>query len=376
MRGILEDCLIHQCLSIILEPLKCAAQVRVMLSDSWGYNRCCFTPIASYIIDTPEAAMLARVGGKTSPITTAMYKQFGDPFQHEPCTASTTLAQLAAAASKTDPSDIEAYFCEAQKFCLSGVDIPFWHNHPLSCPSRFLTLEMLHHFHKKFWDHNCKWCINALGAAKIDFRFSVLQPILGLHHFKEGISLLKQVMGHTHRDVQHFIVGVITGSAMRDVVIAIHALMDFCYRAQAYQVTDKDVELIRSSLHEFHSHKDSILTSGLHCGTGNKPIDNWYILKLELMQNVVPSIPRVGITIQWSTNVTEHAHIDQIKDPVRGSNNNNYNPQICHQLNHLEKCRNFELAMSLKDPDLQPDTSTSIKDDKQDDEGTCPSVTS
>ena len=91
MKGILKDHLIHQCLDIILEPLKRATQVGVMLSHLWDCNRHCFTPIASYIMDTPEAAMLAAIGGKTTPITTAMYKQFGNPFEHKPHTASTTL---------------------------------------------------------------------------------------------------------------------------------------------------------------------------------------------------------------------------------------------------------------------------------------------
>ena len=53
MKGILEDRLIHQCLDIVLEPLKRAAQVGVMLSNPWGHNRYCFTPLASYIVDTP-----------------------------------------------------------------------------------------------------------------------------------------------------------------------------------------------------------------------------------------------------------------------------------------------------------------------------------
>ena len=84
IRGILESCLIHQCLDIVLEPLKHAAKLGVMLSDPWGHNRYCFTPIMSYIVDMPKAAMLSSVGGKTSPITMAMYKQSGDAFQHEP----------------------------------------------------------------------------------------------------------------------------------------------------------------------------------------------------------------------------------------------------------------------------------------------------
>ncbi|KIM62385.1 hypothetical protein SCLCIDRAFT_25115 [Scleroderma citrinum Foug A] len=316
IRGVLESCLIHQCLDIVLEPLKHTAKLGVMLSDPWGHNRYCFTPIASYIINTPKAAMLSSIGGKTSPVTMAMYKQFRDAFQHEPRTTSTTLAQLAVIASKVDPTDIEAYFCKAQKFRLNGVHLTFWCDHALSCPSRFFTPEMLHHSHKMSWDHDVQWCINVLGAAKIDFRFSVLQPITGFCQFKEGISSLKQVTGRTQQDIQCLIIGIIARSAPREVVIAICALMDFRYWVQAHQIMETDIELIKSALQEFHSYKHSILDNGLRCGLANKPIDNWYVPKLELMQNVAPSISRVSITIQWFADVTEHVHIFQIKDPA------------------------------------------------------------
>ena len=79
--------------------------------------------------------MLAGVGGKTSPITMATYKEFGDDFRHEPRTSSITLAQLETVASKADPSDIETYFHEAQKFRLNGVHKLFFRDFPLSCPS-------------------------------------------------------------------------------------------------------------------------------------------------------------------------------------------------------------------------------------------------
>ena len=84
-------------------------------------------------------------------------------------------------------------------------------------------------------------------------------------------------------------------------------------------------------------------------------------------------VGRIGV---GTVTVVTHAHINQIKDPAQGSNNNNYNPQICHQLDRLEKCRDFELAMSLKDPDLQLDTSTGIMDNEQDDGGNGTSGTS
>jgi len=318
-----------------------------MLPDPLGYKRYCFTPIVSYIADTPEAAMLATVGGKTSPLTMAMYKQFRDPFRHEPCTASTTLAQLAVVKSKVDPSDIKAYLCEAQQFRLNGVHEPFWRNAALCCPSIFLTPEILHYLHKFFWDHDVKWCLQIVGDAEIDFRLSVLQPTAGFRHFKGGISKLKQVTGRVHCDVQHYIVGIIAGAAPCEILCAICALMDFRYQVQSYLIDNDDLQQISAALDEFHRHKQAVLNFGARWGKGSRIIDNWYIPKLELMQSFVPSIRNVGVAIQWTTDVTEHAHVTEIKTPAEASNNHNYDPQICWYLDRSEKCRMFELTMSL-----------------------------
>jgi hypothetical protein len=65
IRGVLENHLIHECLDFILELLKIAARIGVMMSDPLGNLRHVFTPLASFIVDTPESAMLAGVGGKT-----------------------------------------------------------------------------------------------------------------------------------------------------------------------------------------------------------------------------------------------------------------------------------------------------------------------
>ncbi|KAG1748824.1 uncharacterized protein EDB91DRAFT_1047398, partial [Suillus paluster] len=61
MQSVLEAHLVHQCLDIVLEPLKQAARIRQMMSDPLGNLRYCFTPLASYIVDTPKACMLGCV---------------------------------------------------------------------------------------------------------------------------------------------------------------------------------------------------------------------------------------------------------------------------------------------------------------------------
>ena len=195
MCSMLTNHLLHECLDITLELLKQAVCLGIMMSDPLGNLWLCHTPLVSYVVDTPEACMLVVVGGKTSPVTTAMYKDFGDNFQHPPQTKMFTLQQLQSI--DVDPDDLEQYFKAAQKYRLNGVSRPFYRNWAFSDPSHFFNPKMLHHWHKFVWDHDIKWCINILGAAELDFCFSVLQPSTGFRHFGEGISHLTKVTSKT-----------------------------------------------------------------------------------------------------------------------------------------------------------------------------------
>ncbi|KAG2336846.1 hypothetical protein BDR05DRAFT_1005492 [Suillus weaverae] len=272
-----------------------------MLSDPIGQSRYCFTALASYIADTLEAMMLATVGGKTSPVTMAMYKHFRDGFQHEPRMKSTTLAQLAIVHSHANPLDLKAFFHEVQKFRLNRVAEPFFQDWILAEPSHFFTPESLHHLHKEFFDHNAQWLICAVGESEINFQFSVLQPTTGYPHFSGGISKLKQVTSRY--------------AAPARIITALRELMQFHYLAQSPHLDDDNLKCISGTLQEFHANKDAIIDTGARWGKGNRPITHWHIPKLELMQSIVPSICTSGVTRQWSADVTEHADITEIKDP-------------------------------------------------------------
>ena len=348
IRPLLESRLFHECVEFVIRPLKIAASIGIMLEDALGHRRYCFTPLVSCIVDTPESALYAGVGGKTSSVTMAYNNKFGDNYRHEPRTASTTIAQLQAIEAKVDPWDLKAYLLEAKSFRLNGVHRPFWLDWPLAEPSRFLTPEPLHHFHKMFWDHDAKWCVRVVGSAEIDFRFSVLQPHVGFRHFKEGISKLKQVTGREHRDMQRYLIGIIAGAVPKDFLIAVRALMDFRYIAQACKIDESACGRLTDALKEFHDHKAAIIAAGGRVGKRGKIIDNWMIPKLEMLQSVVPNISANGVAIQWSADVTEHAHITEIKNPADSTNNQNYEPQICRYLDRLEKCRRFDVATSIR----------------------------
>ncbi|KAF8547018.1 hypothetical protein OG21DRAFT_1425668 [Imleria badia] len=201
MCGVLNARLFHQCLNIVLEPLKQAAHIGQMMADPIGNIRYCFTPLVSYIVDMPEACMLACVRFNTSPVTTAMYKEFGDLDRHQPCTTATTLSHQLVSID-CDVADVAEYFAACEQFQLSGVSHPFYRDWPLAEPSQFITPESLHEWHHKFWDHNVHWCTQALGAAKLDFRFSIVPRVTGLRHFSSEITKLKQVSGRAQRDIQ------------------------------------------------------------------------------------------------------------------------------------------------------------------------------
>ncbi|KAI6110231.1 hypothetical protein EV401DRAFT_1891284 [Pisolithus croceorrhizus] len=139
-----------------------------------------------------------------------------------------------------------------------------------SIQCNFLTPEALHYWHHQFWDHDMQRCKHALGAGELDFWFSVLPPIASFHHFNQ--------------------------------VIAIWALMEFQYLAQAPAITSQMHDHISAALKTFHDHKHAIIDAGLcHGQTTGATLNHWEILKLEFMQSVAPSIHQAGTVIQCLT---------------------------------------------------------------------------
>jgi hypothetical protein len=163
------------------------------------------------------------------------------------------------------------------------------------------------------------------------------------HHFKEGISKLKQVTGREHQGIQCYIVGVIAGAVPKRFLISVQALMDFCYLAQAPEISGAVSFKIKSALKEFHNHKDAIIASGAQNGKKGR-IKAWQISKLKFLQSVIPNICDNGVAIQWSADITGCAHITEIKFPADTVNNQNYKKQTCCFLNCAEKCHLFDLA--------------------------------
>ena len=51
---------------------------------------------------------------------------------------------------------------------------------------------------------------------------------------------------------------------------------------------------------------------------------------------------------------TEHAHITKIKSPTRSGNNQNYETQICRDLDRTDKLCRFDLEISIRESYMDP----------------------
>jgi hypothetical protein len=353
LRGILENRLVHACLDYVTSPLKSTAKTGAWMSDHAGYNRYCFTPLIAYIADTPEAAALTGVAGKTSHLTTATFREFGDSFRHPSRMADDILVSLEDLSRHFDPSNVAVYATKARElYRLNGVNLPFWRDWTLPDgtlpnPSQVFPVEILHHLHKSFWDHDVKWIIRAIGDRELDLRFSLLQPQNGYRHFASGISSLKQVTGREHRDIQRHILGLIADCVHPEFVVCIRALLDLRYLSQLHNLDTDILNDVMKALQIFHDFKHTILNLGLRVGKSGNPMTHFEIPKLELLQSIVPCIMWSGALPQWSADVTERLHIDFIKAPRENTNNRDYYSQICRHLDRDEKRRHFALATAI-----------------------------
>ncbi|KAG2114379.1 hypothetical protein DEU56DRAFT_692623, partial [Suillus clintonianus] len=178
------------------------------MPDPFQYICYVFTLLVTYVCNLPEASMIAAVSKNSSPLTMAIQEQFGDGILHPYITTHSKAVNL------------------------SGVHMPYWRDWLFTCLSVFLAGEVLHTGHKIFTNHPLKWIKEAIGTYELNTRFIIQHKCFRMCHFMKGITHVKQMTGHEHRDIQCAIVASIAGAASPRFVHAICVLVDFIYLAQ------------------------------------------------------------------------------------------------------------------------------------------------
>ncbi|TDL14393.1 hypothetical protein BD410DRAFT_701553, partial [Rickenella mellea] len=330
--------LFHLCMNIIMKPLKECSKSPMYMVDPIGDLCRVRTIYGAHMSDLPEMLVLACVSQGCSPISMARLHKFGDYPAHPLRHGAHTLQQIAELQMRCDVTDLKALKVTCSEMGLNGVLDPFWEDWKFADPCQFLAPDALHQWHKMFMDHVVKWGRMLLGDVELDRRLSVLQPRVGFCHFSSGITRFKQHTGREQRDLQRVFVAIMAGSPLVNTQIlrAFRAYLDFVYLGQYERHTDQSIELLHTVLTNFHANKKALSRAG--CRDGKKRKGNFYIPKMELMHHVGYFTKLLGVSAQFTSDVTERCHIVFAKVPYAfGTNKKNYPPQMCRFIDRLER---------------------------------------
>ena len=348
VQAVLSAHIFHRAVLLVMQNLKMACKNGEVMSDPNGHLCVVHTPLVAWIADYPEQLLIACTSSRNSLIFTATAEQFGDPTPAPPRLCQQTLDTIKQACTACDPCDnIAAFHNVCLMLRLSGVVQSFWEDWGDACPLQFLTPDVLHAWHKFFFDHCVQWVINIMGGEELDHRLSVLQPGMSMHNWPDGISKLKQTRGRDHWEIERLLAVVAAGVIPGDVLCMICAITEFIFLVQSAFHCDETLHVLSEALWEFHHYKPAILAVGGQQGKRGS-LDNFQIPKLELAQHVSCSTRAMGAPYQWSSDITERCHITHMKNPYHLSNCRDFHSQCCHFLDRQEKQHLFHLFTTLK----------------------------
>ncbi|KAI6102035.1 hypothetical protein EDD16DRAFT_1696689 [Pisolithus croceorrhizus] len=284
------DCLFHYCMRRILQPLVDAGQNGVEMVCTDGQIRRVFPILAAYVGDHPEQCLIAYCAENQCP------KCINTRFP--PHDQTQTTCTLHTQATGQYPPEFIAQG-------LQPIFTPFWADLPHANIFTAITSDILHQLHQGiFKDHFKKWCMALMGKQDFDAQFHAMPEFSGLHHFKEGISKVKQWTGTDHKQVQHVFLAALVGAAPHlDVIKAGSSLLDFIYLAQYQSHMDCMLDALQQALDSFHVAKDIFTDLGC-CEHFNMP-------KIHLLQHYVETIRSLGSLDGLNTETSEWLHINQ-----------------------------------------------------------------
>lgn len=343
--GVLCQRLYHICMEIVSETLKKCSNQPILMPDARGNLRLVRTILLAHIADHPEQQLIACSAGDASPISLARHDALGLETCQDLRTGDQTLALIKTVTEtqKIDPLSISRYVEAARKLGLNGVDRPYWKGWNHADPSKFLTPDALHQWHRFFWDHPMKWARQLLGDAEINRRYMVLQKHVGRHHFRKGFTTFSQHTGREYRELQASFIAVISGhkNITPGIMRAFRAILDFIYIGQFETHTTTTIRQLEAALVRFHAEKHHLSNAGVRDGPRRMGLFN--IKKVELMHHVTRFIFLAGSIPQYSAEQTERLHILMSKIPYRATNHKNYEEQMCRYLDREEKLALFEM---------------------------------
>ncbi|KIK25461.1 hypothetical protein PISMIDRAFT_31798, partial [Pisolithus microcarpus 441] len=169
------------------------------------------------------------------------------------------------------------------------------------------------------------WCTALVSKQDFDAHFCTMPMFPGLHHFKEGISKVKQWTSTDHKQVEWVFLTALVGTVPHlDVIKAGSNLLDFIYLAQYQSHTDFMLVALQQALNGFHATKNIFIELSC-CEHFNMP-------KIHSLQHYVETIKSLGSLDGLNTEALEQLHINFAKRAYSASNWRDYLIQMTRWL--------------------------------------------
>lgn len=349
--GILRKRLFHRCLTIITMPLQ--DQVPRKILDADGFWRRVVFIVMIYIADMEEQYLLACLASLSCPQCCARSGDLGASTPCEARSSESILQDIAAVRSaRGDDASLWSFTLGARHKGLNGVLHPFWKNLPHTDICQLLSQEVLHSYHKFFWDHPFKWNMQLAGPREMDLRLRSLPLHLGMRRFPKGISHISQMSGKEHRALERTHVGVIAGApkVTPDVVKATRAMMDYIYLAQLPSHSETTLRSFGEALRRFHEYKEEWVKLEARRGKEDNVITNLNgIPKLHNPHHFVRDVEESGTSDNFNAEAPEHCHIEDLKNAYPHTNHRNFQTQTVRWLVRRDAIREFTLYQAWID---------------------------
>lgn len=329
----------HESMKIILEPLKKAGKVGVMMESSDGSVRRVHPILTSYVADYPEQCLVTCSKYGTCPKCQVVGDELGqlkDP-PDSPRTGKWTTGVIKEGLQKAGATNHNHR--TFHQHCMEngvtgGVFVPFWEDFPFTDIHRITTPDVLHQLYQGVLKHLVGWAQQVVGKDELDARIRSLPQMTGVRHFKTGISALSQISGTERKNMAKILLCAVADVMPSRGVKAVKAFLDFLYLAQYSTHDDDTLKYLRAALKEFHQYADFFITMGCR--------DHLNLPKLHSLIHYIESIEFFGTTDNYNTEMFERLHIDFAKYGWRATNQRDEFPQMINWLSRQEKIGQLE----------------------------------
>ncbi|KAG8760646.1 hypothetical protein FRC11_000087 [Ceratobasidium sp. 423] len=355
--NLLNRRLFHRCLDIITRPFRRTEPHEVM--DPEGNVRSVLYDLAVYGADLEEQCMIATTERNSCPHCISKGEALGSVECQCPRSSEQIMGNIKKVltnfhrAHHRHPEPLE-FLKRAKDFGLNGVHKPFWRNLRNFDICKVLSPDLLHGYHKCFYDHIHKWNLTGLGADEYDVRLMAQIPTPGERMFPTGVSKLSQLSGKDYRALERVHVPLVAHSPGDDeggvgsgrLTRATRAFLDYLFLAQYPLHTEKTLADYKAAYEEFHRHKQVWVKnkSKRMIGKGKKirVNESWAIPKPHIARHAPEHIQAKGTLDNYNTETMEHLHPSHCKDPYGFTNHHKgWQKQVLQRLRRQEKIRDY-----------------------------------